>query len=397
MTPAHEVLRREIQRDGPVSFARFMDQALYHPRHGYYERQSRAIGTAGDFYTSPATGPLFGHLMAAQFAHWLDTLPPDRPLHLVEAGAHDGRFAADVLDALGKNRPTLARRVLYWIIEPSSHRQSWQRKTLRRFRPRIQWFPSPAHLPPSGVTGVFFSNELIDAFPIERFGWNAKRRAWFEWRVDCTPAGFAWHPHPVASPHALERRFCDAGLDVPEALRDVLPDGFTLELRPAAASWWRSAAAALHTGTLLTLDYGLTASEFLDPRRPHGTLRAYRAHRLCPDPLAHPGEQDLTAHVNFTELQTVGELAGLVTTSFLTQSQFLTRIAEQLWHSQPAPQPWTPSQVRQFQTLTHPNHMGHAFRVLVQTRLAPGSRQVAPTQNRTAVLSGEPHDGTRAL
>jgi SAM-dependent MidA family methyltransferase len=147
----------------------------------------------------------------------------------------------------------------------------------------------------------------------------------------------------------------------------VLPDGYTIETCPAAENWWREAAQVLGRGKLLAIDYGFTADELFSPARGHGTLRAYFRHHASDDLLANAGEQDLTAHVNFSVIQKVGEACGLTTESFSTQSQFLTQILERAAKDNSLGT-WASAQARQFQTLTHPEHLGRAFRVLVQSR-----------------------------
>ncbi len=118
----------------------------------------------------------------------------------------------------------------------------------------------------------------------------------------------------------------------------------------------------------MTVDYGLTWEEFFSPPRAHGTLRSYHQHHLAADPLANPGEQDLTAHVNFSELQRSGEAAGLRTEEFVSQAQFLTGIVQRWMESGRQSATWSSRQMRQFQTLIHPEHLGRAFRVLLQAR-----------------------------
>jgi SAM-dependent MidA family methyltransferase len=151
-------------------------------------------------------------------------------------------------------------------------------------------------------------------------------------------------------------------------LLEVLPEGFTIEVSPAAQQWWRQAAMALESGKLVAIDYGQTADELLLPERKEGTLRAYYRHRASSDVLARPGEQDITAHVNFTAIRTAGESAGLKTERYETQAQFLTDIAAQAWREEGSSGEWTRERRRQFQTLTHPEHLGRSFRVLVQSR-----------------------------
>jgi SAM-dependent MidA family methyltransferase len=158
-------------------------------------------------------------------------------------------------------------------------------------------------------------------------------------------------------------------LPIRNELLRLLPDGFSTELCPAAEHWWHEAAKVLEHGKLLAIDYGLRADEFLMPERKEGTLRAYQRHRLGKDVLACPGEQDITAHVNFTAIRAAGESAGLKTDAFLTQAQFLTRIAARTQQAEGSFGKWTTERTRQFQTLTHPEHLGRPFHVLVQSRM----------------------------
>ncbi len=354
-------IRDEIHVKGIISFARFMELALYAPRLGYYERASQRVGRAGDFYTSVSVGGLFGELLAFQFAEWLETGVLGK-CHLVEAGAHDGKLAADILGHLQKFRPQLFERLEYCIVEPSFTRQKWQRETLAGFAGKVTWFDSLATLP--SVCGVVFSNELLDAFPVHRIGWDASAQQWFEWGVRWENDRFVWARMMEAEAKALRNKT----LHIPRELRAVLPDGFTTEICPAAAEWWSAAASKLECGRLLTIDYGLLAEEFYAPNRAGGTLRAYAQHRVCDDPLANPSEQDLTASINFTVLQMMGELAGLKSAPLATQAQFLTRIFGATILAKERFAEWSSVRTRQFQTLTHPEHLGRPFRVLVQSR-----------------------------
>ncbi len=355
MNALHNRIADEIPAGGAIPFARFMELALYAPGHGYYEKSLNQIGRRGDFITSVSVGPLFGELLAFQFSRWLAPLQePGQPLQIVEAGAHTGQLAADVLAALRASSPTLHQSLQYWIVEPSPARREVQQAQLAAFD-NVRWFAELAALP-SPVRGVIFSNELLDAFPVHPCAWNSSRRRWEERGVALDGDAFTWTqlPEPSLPPP-----------DFPEALLDVLPDGYTVELAPSATRWWREAAMALSHGRLMTIDYGGVLEELLNPGRTRGTLRAYSRHRVSGDVLADPGEQDLTAHVNFTEVRSAGEAAGLQTEAFTTQGRFLTLIARELWTERGS---WPPEQVRQFQTLTHPEHLGRPFRVLVQSR-----------------------------
>jgi SAM-dependent MidA family methyltransferase len=343
-----------------MPFDRFMDLALYYPNLGYYERQAETVGRAGDFFTSVSVGSLFGELLAFQFVRWLDELPLAqgtlRSLQILEAGAHDGRLAFDVLSWIRQCRSDLLPHVEYWILEPSAPRQQAQAQTLRAFKENIRWVASWDSIPSQSIRGVIYSNELLDAFPVRRFGWNAAERHWVEWAVAWEDGHFVW----------AKRR--GVGPAVPSELAAELPDGFTVEISPAAEAWWSQAASRLAHGKLLTIDYGLAAEEFFAPQRAHGTLRAYHRHHLSSDLLDHVGEQDLTSQVNFNALLQKGEAAGLRTEGLIPQAKFLTEILQQTERSPGSFSTWTPARLRQFQTLTHPEHLGRSFKVLIQAR-----------------------------
>ena len=355
-----------------------MELALYCPVFGYYEAEGDKIGRRGDYYTSVSTGRLFGQLLACQFAEWLSEGRPQ----IIEAGAHRAELARDILLWLRDNRPPLFQALTYIIIEPSERRRAWQQTTLANLDAKVAWAETvEAAFTREQASGsvssvrspreVIFSNELLDAMPVHRLGWNSEERAWFEWGVGWQGGRFVWEriPKPPSEiARLLQASGYDSSLCGPGALTEVLPDGFIIEVCPRAVHWWRQAAQALRTGKLLTIDYGLTTEEFLIPERAQGTLRAYQQHSVSIELLANVGRQDLTAQVNFSALEEAGKAAGLKTDSFVTQTQFLTRIAARTWSEElPFPK-WTAEQKRQFQTLTHPEHLGRAFRVLVQSR-----------------------------
>jgi len=356
-----EKIASTIRAEGAIPFARFMELALYCPDCGFYEKEEDNIGKTGDFFTSVSVGNLFGQLLAFQFDEWFATEAQgqDTELRIVEAGAHNGQLAADILTWLRERRGETFRRLKYYIIEPSERRRKWQQMKLKGFEETVKWLPAISALKsarPSSET-IIFSNELLDAMPVHRFGWDASEKKWFEWGVALHGEKFIW------------TRLENPGFTPPiSGLESVLPDGYTVEVSPAAEKWWREASQAFTRGRLVAIDYGFTAEEQFSPARPNGTLRAYRRHQVTDDFLADPGEQDLTAHVNFSTIQKAGEEAGLKTETFCTQPQFLTRIVEKIFKQSALFGEWGPKQTRQFQTLTHPEHLGRAFRVLVQSR-----------------------------
>ncbi len=365
-----DILSAEIAARGPLSFARFMAAALYEPGLGYYETIPARIGRAGDFFTSASVGPVFGRCLAVRFAAWLCRLEAPR-LHLAEAGPHDGRLAADVLEALAACEAPLAARVEYWLLETSPVRRAWQEATLRAHRAQARWTGEVHELEPGSIHGVIFANEFLDALPVHRVGWDAVARDWFEWRVGWDGRRFHWVrpetdcqflPLVAALREALAREYPAA---VDPAVQRVLPDGFTVELHPAATAWWTAAARALGSGWLVAFDYGFDPAETLRPEHPAGTLRAFYRHHVVDDVLARPGQQDLTTHVPFGALIAAGEAAGLRTEGLMSQAAFLLEV---LGKSDLAAA-WTDTERRQFRTLVHPQHLGERFKVLVQSRL----------------------------
>lgn len=350
MNAVERLIRQEILSSGSISFARFMELALYCPKTGYYERPAAPLGRTGDFYTSVSVGPLFGELLAVRFGDWLRQQALASST-IVEAGAHDGQLAMDILTAL--RRDPLRDAVRYWIVEPSEIRRQWQRAKLNLFAGQVTWFASLEDMP--DVSGIVFSNELLDAMPVHVLRW--KDGGWNERKVALANDAFVWRDE------ILKRDLGQPAIS-PE-LAAVLPEGFQVEVSPVAVQWWQLAARKLRSGKLVALDYGGGLEDLLSPRLAGGTLRAYRAHRLVADVLAQPGEQDITAHVNFTALKAAGESAGLQTEFFGVQEKFLAEMVPQL-------PDWDSKRARQYQTLAHPEHLGRAFKVLVQAREAPG-------------------------
>jgi SAM-dependent MidA family methyltransferase len=365
MSKIRQLLHEEIASRGAISFARFMEVALYCPNLGFYERDPALIGLAGQFYTSPSLGPLFGQLLATQFAFW-SLEARFQELHWVEAGAHDGTLALAILQWLGKNRPALLKRLTYAIVEPSPGHRLWQQQKLAEFVENIRWFGSIEQLKAARLSGIIFSNELLDALPVHRFCWDRSRLSWYERGVSLENDQFTWARMPRTNVE-IQAELKRAGYFLTTELLAALPDGFTVDLSPAAGEWWRNAAEALIAGKLMTIDYGYTIEELMLPERAQGTLRAYAGQRVSADLLANPGEQDITAHVNFTQIQRAGESASLKTELLAEQERFLAGVFQRDLDYGNTDK-WSAAALRQFHSLTHPEHLGRRFRVLVQSR-----------------------------
>jgi SAM-dependent MidA family methyltransferase len=373
MVSLAQIIREEISKQGVIPFSRYMELALYCPDYGFYEKEGDNIGRGGDFYTSVSVGPLFGEFLGFQSAIWFDKWARQGEaggaggLRLIEGAAHDGQLGYDVLTWLKRQRPEVFERTEYIILEPSSRRREWQRETLALFADKVRWdddFPAEPIRNTQHATRftVCYSNELLDAMPVRRFGWDAAARTWFEWGVASEGERLVWA--------RLSSKVDSTSLKLPSSpeLLDVLPDGYIMEISPAAEEWWSRAARSLKNGKLLTFDYGFGANEVLLPERHSGTLRAYRQHKQVADVLAEPGKQDITAHVNFPRIAEAGIAAGLTTEFFETQGRFLTSVAAEAWKPEANFGPWDQKRTRQFQTLTHPQHLGRSFRVLIQSR-----------------------------
>ncbi len=270
--PTAAAIREEIERLGPISFARFMELALYHPDHGYYNRDAPIIGKSGDFFTSVSVGSLFGEMLAFWLARELEKIPGT--LQIVEAGAHDGTLAGYIFSWLRNYRPDFAARVQYWIIEPSSRLENLQRQTLKD-HPGVQWDKSIKEL--GTIAGAIISNELLDAFPVQVLEW---RDGWRELGVCMNGNQFDWLPLDQLSECSKD------ALSELKELEPHLPQGFRVEFSPAAEKWWRTAAANLEEGLLLAVDYGDESAGLW--AKGGSTLRSPRGHGVVAKVLANP-------------------------------------------------------------------------------------------------------------
>lgn len=356
-------LGERIGETGPLPFSEFMEAALYHDSLGYYSDPARRIGRGGDFYTSVSVGPVFGELLAEFVAGvWEAAGRPSRWM-VAEQGGHDGTLARDVLAALEGIDAGAAAATVWAFVE---RRPAWcerQRATLfsSGLGARASWVGGPEELPPE--TGLFLSNELVDALPVDLVRYLGGR--WLEKRVGLDPGtgSFTWVEVPASG--ELESTVDRLGLPRLE--------GMVGEVRRGAEHWAGGLYAGLPDGVVLTMDYGDQAEELYGPSRPEGTLRAYAGHRQDTEVLADPGKKDLTAHVDFSLLMRQGEARGWQTRGFLDQSRFLISLAARPggWMTRQesaAAHPSAPAALRQFRTLTHPELMGRVFRVLIQAR-----------------------------
>jgi SAM-dependent MidA family methyltransferase len=351
MTPLLSQLITRIQREGPLTFAAFMEAALYDPEHGYYGSGRARIGSRGDFHTAVSVGPLFGALLARQFVEMWERLGRPAEWTLVEQGAFDGQLAADVLSALEGFAPECFGSTILRIVEPLAPLRERQEDRLSFFGNRVRWHSCVEELP--SFCGVHYSNELLDAFPVHRLRWTES--GWREMRVGTNAADLEWVETPLKAPALAEAA----------ALLSRRELGAYAEVCPGHAPLLRAIGSRLTRGWLLALDYGMSDAELALPIRRDGTLSAYRQQQRCEKLLSNPGEQDLTAQVNFSAVARQALEGGWTLEGFAEQHRFFTGLAP--LHFQDATAPLTREEQRlllAFRTLSDPQLMGFHFKVL---------------------------------
>lgn len=358
--PLLEHIRDKISRTGPITFAEFMDLALYHEKWGYYTQYAR-LGRHGDFYTSAHVNPVFGRMLARQLHEmWVTAGKPEEWI-LVEYGPGEGLLTRDILVTLRDEYPEFYNLLRYRALETSDTLAARQKDLLsgsKLQKADIGWVKDITEVNPSPFRGCIFSNELIDAFPVHL--------------VKQTPAGLS----------ELYVTTGDGGLKFVTGkpstekiagyftLQGVtLEEGQTAEINLAAINWLKTVAEKLAAGFILTIDYGMRAEELYSPARFDGTLRCFSRHRLKTSPLENVGRQDITANVNFTALEMWGEKLGLNSLGMVSQSQFLINLG--IFEELRADREFTydPSRVKRtmaIKQLVMPEGMGSIFKVLIQ-------------------------------
>ncbi|MEA5625664.1 class I SAM-dependent methyltransferase [Nostoc sp. UHCC 0251] len=307
-----------------ITFAQFMDMALYHPEYGYYSSDAVKIGFKdSDFFTSPNLCSDFGELLAEQFLQMWEILGKPVPFSLVEMGAGQGLLALHILKYHQLNYPDFFAALEYIIVEKSPTLRQEQQQRLQDFP--VRWF-NLEEIPPNAIAGCFFSNELVDAFPVHQFTLEAGelREIYVttdknekETNAPCPP--FVEVTGEPSTPELAEHLDL-VGIDLTQS---VYLDGYRSEINLAALDWLSIVADRLQRGYVLTIDYGYPANRYYNPRRSQGTLQCYYQHRFHDNPYINIGRQDITAHVDFTALERWGEKCNLKNVGFIQQGLFL--------------------------------------------------------------------------
>jgi SAM-dependent MidA family methyltransferase len=348
-----DFIRTTIAQRGPVSFAWFMEQALYHPEFGYYSSGQCQIGRRGDYFTNVSVGPLFGRMLAAQFAEMWETLGRPGDFTIVEQGAHHGEFAMDVLETAQAQSPEFFAALRYCIIEPFPALRTRQQETLRDFANKITWRTSLSDLEP--FSGVHFSNELLDSLPVRLVSRDVGHK-WQERFVADSGERFAFTAQPIS-----DKKLRSHLAKIPEIGNRL----YESEVNLAALDWVDGIARKLRRGFVLVVDYGYPRAEFYAVERSSGTLQAFSRHRTASSPLDNVGQVDITAHVEWTSVAERAEESGLNLIGFADQHHFMTGMLSLV----------TPGENdrRALQTLLHPEFLGTRFQYLALGKDAPST------------------------
>jgi SAM-dependent MidA family methyltransferase len=343
------LIAADIERnDGAISFARFMELALYAPDLGYYSGGSAKLGQDGDFTTAPEMTPLFGAALARVAAAIIAQSAPA----ILEFGAGTGKLAFDILTELAAAGVAVER---YFIVELSGELRARQQEKLRGF-PQVAWLDAF----PDAFDGVVFGNEVLDAMPVQLI--TKHPQGWQELRVTIRDGRFAYLETPAGAEllAQIERQIADHA---------ELPVGYVTEVHGVACGFMATLSAMLRNGranAAFLFDYGFPAHEYYLDLRATGTLMCHYRHHAHPDPFYYPGLQDITAHVDFTAMALAAQDAGVDVLAYLNQSGFLigAGIGELLLRTDPSDTRNYLPQAGAVQKLLSPAEMGELFKVL---------------------------------
>lgn len=367
-------IEQEIRERGPMPFSRYMEICLYDPAAGYYTRNAEQFGKAGDFYTSSDVHAVFGRLLSRKFDEMWRALGAPAGIELLELGPGRGLFARDVLDWSRKKFPDFFAALHYTLQESSP---ALREKLAQNLRHQIE--AGKAALGPleySQITRssdhpitpsplIVFANEFFDALPVEILSSQGKLHL----ALEDGHLREVWLP-----PTPAELEFLDRYGVHPEA-------GERIEVPLLAQHSMTSIARSITRGFLIVIDYGYTRAQQLAGHH-RGTLMAYRQHSASPNPYQAPGEQDITAHVNFTALAAAASDAGMRLQPLCTQSQFLMEIGEKNQFADAFEDCTLPQErakvALQLKHLVTPAGMGENFQVLIASREANDQNSKLP-------------------
>jgi SAM-dependent MidA family methyltransferase len=310
MNLLEEKIIQKIREDGPITFETFMEMALYEQGLGYYAKDTIEIGKSGDYYTSQHLHPAFGAMLGKQLEEMWTIMGKPSVFHAVEPGAGEGYMCKDILDYL-KGRE-LFPFLRYVIVEPHPFMQQKQQKLLDNFSAKIQWTASLSKI--DSFSGCILSNELLDAFPVHLITMNNGLKEIYV---------------TVADNHIIETTGAPSTPALSDYLRTFpvdLPDGYRTEINLRIKDWLNAVNHVLSEGFILSIDYGYPVRGYYSEDRDRGTLLCYYKHQVNENMFQHIGEQDITAHVNFSSVKKWGEEYGFRTVGFCNQGTYLVSL-----------------------------------------------------------------------
>lgn len=336
-----------------------MELALYHDPLGYYNQDRILIGKGGDFVTSPHTGPLFGALIANQIEEFASILKVD-DFTITEMGAGSGYLAKDILRHLKKHRKHLFSRLRYVIIEPADNWKNYQEANLEEFIHKVSWVKCLDDI--NGLSGCFISNELLDAFPVHLI---QKEGGLFKELFVTIDSNEMFTYVPVEIQDESLKGYINI-------LPGDLPEGYRSEVSLDMKRWIEEVASRIKSGFVLTIDYGHVRTEYFNPSRNRGTLLCYKDHMVDENPLDNPGDKDITAHVNFSDLKDWADGCGLMTIGFTEQWAFLASLDFQRTFEEyfGKIEPFSPL-LASVKMLIMPQGMGQTHKVLILGKNVP--------------------------
>jgi SAM-dependent MidA family methyltransferase len=351
---------------GAVPFCRFMELALYHPRLGYYTSARAKVGKEGDFYTSATVHPVFAETLADVALEMWEKTGMTEPV-LVEAGGGTGSLVRHIAERIRTAAPRWYSRMRLVLVEASPYHRELQQQALADCSCPKTWYATIEEAAAAErVEGVLLSNEWLDAFPVHIL--EKRADGWHE-------VGVTWDEESGSLKEVLLPALSEAVADYLAEAEPHVEAGSRIEVNLGMKAAITAVARLLKRGYVITIDYGDEEEQLYHPSRKRGTLMCYRRHQAHDNPYIYVGEQDMTAHVNFSALRRWGEAVGLLRVAYMRQDQFLLRsgILTKLTEHQDR-DPFTSEAMRRnraIRQLISPEGMGGVFRVLVQAKGVP--------------------------
>ena len=346
-----------------ITYAEFMSLALYDSKKGYYMKNRQKVGKAGDFYTSSHVNPVFAKVFAKTFLKIFTE--NNLPFQLCEIGGGTGKFAFEVLQEIGNIAPEIYQKLTYFLIEESPYHRDCQQALLHNY-PRVKIFSSLDEMQQLSpyFSGIIYSNELLDAFPVHVV--EIRNGQLYEVFVTVDANGQLCEQIDLCSNLRIEKWLSHFG--------PPLSNGQRIEVPLNMNNWLENVANWLDNAFIFTVDYGYSKADWTEPERKNGSLRGDYQHQLITNPLLYPGEMDLTSHIHLDALTECGESLGLTTLYQLSQKEFLLQEGILTYlqdHFDPDPFSQTSRQNRAIRSFILNEGLANSFTVTLQAKTNP--------------------------